>query len=213
MRNRILPRGVAIGFWIAVWALGTIPLQAQTTWADWTIFTASGKGDGSAKGSIGAVGVSYSGELIGAIVNGSSRVWAPDSSFLGGAVTTSPSVVKDDLRLNGRLKGTNTITFDSPVENPVMAIWSLGAGRRPASFTFDTAPILQAGGPNRAYRGSSITVAGNVVTGEEGNGVIQFPGTFTTLSWTNTYEHYYAFTIGVNGPLQPGNAPRPLERQ
>jgi hypothetical protein len=212
MRKSTPPRTAALASLLAVWVLFATPSAAQTVWTDWTSFTAGPRGNGSAQGSLGVVAVTYSGQLIGAIVNGSSPLWAPDSSFIGGTVTASPSTVKDDLRLNGRFQGKNTINFDTPVLNPVIAIWSLGAPRNPATFTFDAAPTVEAGGPSRAYRGSSITVSDNVVSGNESNGVVQFSGAFTAISWTNTYEHYYAITVGINGPLQPATK-RPLDRQ
>jgi hypothetical protein len=154
--------------------------------------------------------VSYSGQLIGAAIHGTSGIWLPDSSFIGGTVTTSPRTVNDDLRLNGRSTGTNTISFASPVENPVFAIWSLGQPSFSASFTFDATPTLEAGGPNSSFGGSSIMVSGNVVRGFEGNGVVQFTGTLSSISWTNTPENFYAFTVGLNGPSgPPGSVPEP----
>jgi hypothetical protein len=179
--------------------------QAATTWTDWT--SATSGFPGSAAGTLDGVGVSYSGEVIGAVTNGTSTIWAPNSSFIGGTVTTSPSVVGDDIRLRGSFDGTNTIVFNSPVENPVFAIWSLGSPGIGASFAFNATPTLQAGGPNSLFGGSSITVAGDVVSGHEGNGVVQFSGTFTSISWTNTPENFYAFTVGLNGPL--GSVPEP----
>jgi hypothetical protein len=143
--------------------------------------------------------VNYAGELDSAVTNGTSAIWLPNSSFIGGTVTTSPSTVGDAIFLNGSFTGTNTITFNSPVVNPVFAIWSLGQPGFSASFTFNQTPTLEAGGPNSQFGGQSITVLGNVVSGSEGNGVVQFTGTFTTLSWTNTFENFYAFTVGTAG--------------
>jgi hypothetical protein len=120
-------------------------------------------------------------------------------------------VIGDDLRLNGTSTGVNTITFTSPVVDPVFAIWSLGSPSVPATFTFGATPTLQAGGPNSLFGGSSITVLANVVSGREGNGVVQFTGTFDSLSWTNSFENFYAFTVGINGTPQsdPGDVPEP----
>src|SRR5262245_738037 len=87
--------------------------------------------------------VSYSGELIGSVTNGSRTIWSPNSSFIGGTVTASPSVIADDLRLAGAT-GTNTITFGSQVTNPLFAIWSLGSGIV-ASFTFNENPTFEPG--------------------------------------------------------------------
>lgn len=170
-----------------------------TVWTDWTSATLGANGGGSATGSLGSVGVSYSGELDGFVINGTSSIWAPNSSFIGGTVTASPSTVGDDLRINGTFTGTSTITFDQPVINPVLAIWSLGQPGLAASFTFNRTPTLQAGGPNANFGGSSISVNGNTVNGNEGNGVIQFDGSITFISFTTTPENFYAFTVGLNG--------------
>ena len=97
---------------------------------------------------------------------------------------------------------TDTITFSHAVTNPVFAIWSLGQGGVDASFNFINAPFtIQAGGPSAEYAGQTITSSGDVVYGVEGNGTIQFNGTFTQISWTNpVYEHWYGFTVGSAVP-------------
>jgi hypothetical protein len=188
--------------------LFAIPASAATMWTNWT--TAVNGNPGSASGVFGGVNVSYSGQVIGSVLNGTSNIWAPNSSFTGGTVTTSPSIVGDDIRLNGiGFTGPNTITFSSSVDNPVFAIWSLGAPGTPATFTFNATPTLEAGGPNSLFGGSSISVSGNVVSGIEGNGVVQFTGTFTSISWTDTPENFYAFTVGLNGPSGPPGIPEP----
>jgi hypothetical protein len=160
--SRILQRGLARRMFLRLIAasfLFATPAHAITTWTNWTSFTAGTLGGGSAAGSAGGVGVSYSGELNSAVINGSSLVWAPASSFTGGTVTVSPSVVGDDLRLDGSFTGTNTITFASPVDNPVFAIWSLGSPSLAAFFNFNATPTLEAGGPNSQFGGSSAIVS------------------------------------------------------
>ncbi len=178
---------------------------AVTVWTDWTGVTAGAPG--SAAGTLNGVAVTYAGELDAAVVNGLSNIWAPDSSFVGGASTTSPSTVGDDLRLNGSFTGVNTITFASPIVDPLIAIWSLGQPGAPATFTFVETPTFEAGGPNSQFGGAPISVAGNVVSGTEGNGVVQFTGTFTSISWTNSFENFYAFTVGTAG--SPTTVPEP----
>ena len=115
------------------------------------------------------------------------------------------------------------ITFSKSVVNPVMAIWSLGAGGTTASFNFTPSEpfTIESGGPSAEYGGSTIFVcSGNslAVCGTEGNGTIQFQGTFSTISWTNpVFENYYGFTIGapistsvvVPEPASPAGSVRP----
>lgn len=171
--------------------------SAATIWTNWTRITNGAPG--SAIGTVDGVAVSYSGEVGGGALS-NSPIWAPNSTFVGGSSTVSPSTVGADLRLNGSFNGINTVTFDAPVVDPLVAIWSLGTVGRAANFTFIGAtPSLQAGGPNASFGGASVTVNGNVVSGEEGNGVVQLAGTFSSISWTNTFENFYAFTVGING--------------
>ena len=198
-QTRFSMRAAMLGCVLSVTTLFATATFAATTWTDWTSATVGAPG--SAAGTLSGVGVSYSGEVIGSVLNGTSGIWAPNTSFVGGTVTASPSVVNDDIRLQGTFTGTNTITFSAPVVNPVFAIWSLGQPGLIASFIFNATPTLEAGGPNAQFGGQSIVVNGNTVNGAEGNGVVQFTGTFSSLSWTNTPEFFYAFTVGLNGPV------------
>jgi hypothetical protein len=56
------------------------------------------------------------------------------------------------------------------------------------------------------FGGGAIGVAGNTVSGSEGNGVVEFTGTFTSISFTTTFENFYVFTVGRNDAAQ---APEP----
>ena len=99
----------------------------------------------------------------------------------------------------GQFGLTDTITFSQAVTNPVMAIWSLGQGGDTAEFDFAQPYSIQAGGPSAEYGGSTIVVCiDGGVCGTEGNGTIEFLGTYTQLSWTNpVFENWYGFTVGV----------------
>lgn len=121
----------------------------------------------------------------------------PETSFVGGTVSVSPAGVGDIITLGG--SGTGTLSFASPIDNPVFAIWSLGQPGLAATFTFDASPVFQAGGPNANFGGLPISVAGNVVSGTEGNGVVRFDGSVSSISWTHTPEFFYGFTVGTAG--------------
>ncbi len=170
---------------------------AQTTWVEWTRATVGEPG--SAVGTLNGTAVSYSGEVLGnSIVNGGFAAgWAPASTFVGGTVGTSPASVGDLITLNGSAL-TNTLTFATPIVDPVFAIWSLGSPSAAASFTFSAPPVFEVGGPNITFGGSAIVVSGNSVSGREGNGVVQFSGTFSSITFTTTAENYYGFTVGQN---------------
>jgi len=176
-------------------------------WASWT--TATVGSPGSASGTVGGLTVTYSGQTIGLThppTNGPS--WTPHSSFTGGTVGNAPPNAPS-VGLQGGTTLTETVTFSSPVVDPVFAIWSLGAGGVPASFDFITkdSVVFEAGGPSAEFAGSAITVAGSDVNGMEGNGVVLIDtgGTgITSISFTTpSFENYYAFTVGFDQTLTP----------
>jgi hypothetical protein len=193
--NVALTGALIVGAWLSV----TASASAGTVWIDWNSAFPSSN---TAAGTLNGVSVSFSGQVLAnsQILGGFAGGWAPESSFSGGTVTTSPNSVGDIITQNGiGFTGTNTLTFASPVVDPVFAIWSLGQAGLPASYTFDATPTFEAGGPSVNFGGSPITVVGNVVSGNEGNGVVQFTGTFDSISWTLTPENFYGFTVGIAG--------------
>lgn len=187
----------------ALAALAAMPASANTiTWTDWTAATVANSG--TASGTAGAVGVTYAGQVYGqTVINGTFTSFAPASSFQGGIVDNAPDT-GDIIGLTGGIGAAapqvNTITFSQAVINPIIAIWSLGQNGINAEFDFSATPSLQGGGPTAQYSGQSITVLGNNAFGVEGNGVIEFVGSFTSISWTNpVVEDWYGFQVGVAG--------------
>lgn len=180
-----------------------LPASASTiNWIDWTNAT-TGSTAGSAAGTISALGltVSYTGE-VESLLSGYPS-WTPSSSYVGGSIGNAPPEADNSIQLFGATLASDTITFSSPVVDPVMAIWSLGSAGAVASFSFSgNEPFtIAAGGPSVEYGGSSIYLCGaETVCGAEGNGTIQFSGTYSSLTWTNpSFEDFYAFTAGVSG--------------
>src|SRR5438093_843084 len=92
--------GTAIG---GVLAFSAVPAFAITAWTNWTSATIGSPG--SARGTLNGVDVRYSGHVTGAVTNGTAGDWAPDSSFIGGTVTASPSTVRDIIYLTGAYSG------------------------------------------------------------------------------------------------------------
>jgi hypothetical protein len=168
-------------------------------WASWSDIVASPT-SGSATGTTASGNFTYTGELQSFQANYPS--YTPVTTFSGGTVDNAPPQANGIIQLFGGTGAVDTITFASAVTNPVIAIWSLGQGGLPASFQFSIDPSLlsiAAGGPSAEYGGTSITLLGNDVSGVEGNGVVQFTGTFDSISWTNpTSENWYGFTVGVS---------------
>ena len=98
----------------------------------------------------------------------------------------------------------HTLTFSSSVSNVLMAIWSLGGGSSVSALRFSQPfQILSSNGStsyngNSRFSSSGDATSGYTLTGYEGNGVIQFLGTYNSLSWNVTAPEYYSgFNIGM----------------
>jgi PEP-CTERM motif len=171
--------------------------QAEAATVNWTQWTSN------TSGTIAGGSVTYAGELGGLNINFPS--WTPTTTWADGSIVgNAPPQSGNMVHLIGG-GGANavldTITFSTPVVNPVMAIWSLGQGGLPASFVFTNAtPVFVKGGPSAEFAGSAITVSGSTVNGIEGNGTVEFLGTFSSISWRNPVaENFYGFTVGIGG--------------
>ena len=180
-------------------AAATLALSglAQSATIDWNTWTSNSTGTIDST----PLTVSFTGETGSGYYN-SYPSWTPTGSWADGVIVANGPVAKNGIvRLIGGNTNVNTITFSQAVVNPVFAIWSLGPASPKPSFNFIGAtPILVAGGSNAEYGGSGISVVGNNVYGAEGNGTVEFVGTYTSLSWTNPVaENWYGFDVGIAG--------------
>ena len=191
---------------VAALAVSGLAHSAAIDWNQWSSNTAT-TFDGTITTGSGPVGVSFSGDTSGGFYTAYPS-WLPAATWADGSVVANgPS--GGIVRLLGGNATVDTITFSAPVTNPVFSIWSLGQGGVTASFDFIGAtPVLVAGGSNAEYGGSSISVSGNVVSGNEGNGTVEFLGTYSSISWTNPdFENWYGFNVGIAGVA--GTVPEP----
>ena len=201
MKIKAIVAGTALA---AALLAGTSAGAATVLWNTWTDSATIGATGGAASGTAGGIGVTYSGELENLFFD--YPTWNPASTFSGGTVDNAPPAAGGIVQLFGGGQTVDTITFSAPVTDPVLAIWSLGQSGEPASFVF--APnetfAIESGGPSAEYGGTSITRDGNTVIGVEGNGTIQFFGTYSQISWTNPlFENWYGFAVGIDGAAAP----------
>ncbi|MBQ4821731.1 choice-of-anchor L domain-containing protein, partial [Aquimarina sp. MMG016] len=88
----------------------------------------------------------------------------------------------DGIRLAGDV--TITHTFDQPVINPILALGSLGGAVDERTISFST-PFVVLDTFDGGNLGTPVTTA-TTVSGIEDGFVLQFEGTFTTLTYTTT---------------------------
>ncbi len=189
MKKSVLTSTLAAGLFIFA---GTSVHAAVISWNTW---------DTATSGTINSTAVTFSaGGSTDNLVSGYPS-YTPSSTFADGSVVDNAPVSGNNIiQLTGGNANINTVTFSTPVVNPVMAIWSLGDSGTSASFDFIKAiPVFVSGGPSHEYGGSSIVVSGNNVYGNEGSGTVQFHGTYSSISWTNpVYEGWYGFNVGAS---------------
>jgi hypothetical protein len=129
--------------------------------------------------------------------------WTPTTTWADGTILSNGlTPFNNVMQIFGGTETVNTLTFSQPVIDPVIAIWSLGSVvQGSASFVFTGYnPQLIVGGPSSEYGGNPLTLSGVTVSGVEGNGSVQFLGTYTSISWTNPqFEDYYGFNVGILG--------------
>jgi hypothetical protein len=200
-------------FVLAIFVASSVPASADTIyWTGWTSQTfTSGATPGSAEGSIAfpssTVGVHYSGDVL----NTSHGDWLLATTFQGGIVGNAPPG-NNNIALTGGYTFTNTITFDTPVVNAIMAVLSLGGGSNTASYAFTTPFTILNSGPNTSYGENGPFYADSTNTilyGQGGNGIIEFQGTHSSLSWTApTSEYWHMFTVGAPSADTP-SVPEP----
>ena len=196
---------------------GSISWGGYVSWTDWTSATVGSSG--SASGTItlpdtSTVSISYSGQVENSTqISGGTNYWNPAAPYLSSTVDNAPPAA-DIITLSGGTPATtHTITFDTAVVNPIMAIVSQGQPGVEVLYDFD-APFdilsVDEGYWNVVTSSTSILTeeSGDVLSGYEGHGAIQFQGTFTSISWTATpYEYWHGFTIGL--PAQTAIVPAP----
>lgn len=186
-------------------------------WTDWTAYS-----PGSVTGSIGSLTISYSGETNPpAQTSGGTNYWVPNTPYLSTLVTNAPAT-PDIVRLSSlNASLANEITFSAPVKDPIMAIVSLGQPGYKVSYDFNAPFDVVSYGPGYwnppGTPGTLTELPGDVLEGEEGHGVIQFKGTFTSISWTGSpFEYWHGFTIGILKALpvaidiKPGSDPNSI---
>jgi PEP-CTERM motif len=181
--------------------------QASATpvsWTDWTstMSTASGVVGSITTGST-TIDVGFTGPYSFAQVSGGTNYWNPSAPYIGAAVDNAPPA-SDIIALG--TGGTATITFSQPVLNPLIALVSWNGN----TVEFGVPITILSYGSGYFGNGTPIPNAGG--SGFFGNGevhgVIVLPGTYSSITFTHTFEYWHGFTVGVMGEA-PSTVPDP----
>ena len=169
-------------------------------WTDWTSGIAGSNGSATGVLSVNGspVTVNYSGEIAFIQTNGGTNYWSPSSPYISATVPNAPGTT-DIIALSQASQ--KTVTFSQPITDPLFAIVSLNGN----GYRFNRDFRILSSGSGYFGNGTFTRVdLGNGLYEVDGSGephgVIQFLGTFNSISWTSlTNENWNGFTIGVTG--------------
>ena len=179
-------------------ALGTQCGSSKAAWVNWTKNTLN-EVDGSAAG----VTVTFHGLLQpGPNLGTGGNVWQiPATTYMKPGIVDNAPDIQDVIALTGGpAAGAMTLTFSSPVVDPVMTLFSIGRPGFQATWNFETPFDIINTGPGYYGPGELTKLDGNVLAGKEGCGIIQFHGVVSTISWTIPVAEYWGgFQVGLIG--------------
>lgn len=175
---------------------------ADIIWTDWQTATTNQVNGVLTIGS-DTVNVQYNGPYAFAQTGGGINYWSPSTPYISATVPNVPPGT-DIIALS--TGGAKTITFSQPVTDPLLALVSWN------SNTVDFRTQINVLSFGQGYWGNGTPVINSGGTGFYGqgevHGVIELPGTFSSIAFTDTSESWHGFTLGVRGvaatPLPAG---------
>ena len=200
----------AFGGGILLFAAFNPMFGATIDWTTWTSQPSSTTVNGTLMVGSTPVSVGYSGEIAFTQLNNTGgNFYQPASTFTAPpTVTNAPP--SDMIAIDGTAT-THTITFGTAIVNPIMEIVSLGQPGVGTEYDFSLlagqSMSILAQGPSNAYGGCStcLSLTGSTITGHEGDGIVQFTGTFS--SWFSVAgKRKPVRTSGYAGLTAAGNA-------
>ncbi|WP_235922999.1 PEP-CTERM sorting domain-containing protein [Rugamonas aquatica] len=186
--KKVMKAALALALAAPLAAFAAVPTVSWTAW--------SNGNSGTLTQNAQTVNVSYSGDTIGVDYN--AYIYDVPSSFTSAEVTNTPGT-NGTILMSGGYATVNSFHFDKAVVNPYIELFSVGQNGVPVTFAFQggAITILSQGGGH--WNGGTLTQTGPLtISGEEGNGLLKFTGTYTDITFvTPNYEYYYGATVGA----------------
>lgn len=194
-----MTRTLRIAALLAVTAVAPATLSAQV-WTNWTAASTN-----TMSGTVGGVGVTYTGARNGEqLANGTGSMggtnyFNPSAPYTQNGLTVPPLGF---IQFNAAVSNV-TISFAQAVENPYIALISVGQGGVPITYSFAGNPsftvLSNNNSPNCAFWGcGSYTTGAGWITGREFSGTLQLQGMFTSITFSTTpNENWHGLTVGM----------------
>lgn len=197
--------------------------QNVTGWATWVIpetydYTFSGdgsenwsRGSDFAAGTTGSAIDPQTGETIDMILSGEVAYWSDYTGYFTGStfeseVTGVAPGSTTQIAQSGFTEPeyqAHTLQFSEPVTNAVMLIDSLGSPSTEGGFIFSQ-PFVILSENAAGFTATGDSATGYQLTGNEADGIIQFLGTYDSISWIASPPEAAAyFTVGLTTPDNP----------
>jgi hypothetical protein len=180
---------------------------APVSWVDWTLVQVADPGSAAGTMTFGdvSVNVTYSGEVFyTSETNGQGTdYYTPLTTYTSTTVTNPPLGGMISFTVGGSM--VDTLTFSPSVTNPVVVIMSLGSPGVNVDLAFNAPFTILSTGTGWWGGGPLLTSTGNTLHGAESDGLIQFTGTFSSISWTvSPGDSYYSgLTVGAFDAVLP----------
>ena len=192
-------------FFLSILVFASVAVAAPVYWTDWTSTTVGAPGVlGTLNTGGSTVDVSFSGSYLFAQTSGGTNYWNPSAPYISSTVDNAPPGT-DIIALNAG--GTATITFSQAVQDPLLALVSWNGN------TVDFGVPIEILDFGTGYWGNGTPILNAAGTGFFGSGevhgVIELPGSYTSISFTHTSENWHGFTVGVFGLGGPVGVPEP----
>lgn len=185
---------LGLAFMVMLGAAFSAPASAgPVSWTDWTRVTAAAPGVlGTLAFGAETVDVTFAGTYSFAQTSGGTNYWNPSAPYTSTAVDNAPPT-SDIIALN--TGGQKTITFSRAVVDPLIALVSWNRN------TVDFGVPIEILSYGLGYFGDGTPTLNEAATGFYGNGevhgVIKLPGTYTSITFTDTTENWHGITVGA----------------
>ncbi|MFN0728958.1 immunoglobulin-like domain-containing protein [Polaribacter gochangensis] len=148
--------------------------------------TVSGK---TATGTINGIGYTYTSSV---------NVRTTSNMFAHSTFPASYNVPNANPTIQNIEPSTNTLTFSSPMTNPVLVFSSIGGGTTSVPINF-SAPVDVLWSSHAGAGSSFVQNSPTQITGTEAYTIVRMNGTFSSISFDYlTYENYVNFAFGAD---------------